>query len=93
MKFLSTPSAAAAVVGCLAGAALAASTTDLRAAHTAAMASAGSAKHKLSVTYDAAADKYNVQKGIISPDADAFGHYYTDFNASGWGYLDAHMQV
>jgi hypothetical protein len=56
------------------------------------MASAGSAKRQLSVTYDAASDKYKVQKGI-APDADAFGHYYTDFNASGWGYLDAHMQV
>ena len=37
-------------------------------------------------------DQYTVTT-YIDTDADAYGFYDTNYNSSGWGYLDAHMQV
>jgi hypothetical protein len=44
----------------------------------------------ISVTYDGA--KFIVTNSIDKA-ADSYGYYDTNYNSSGWGYLDAHMQT
>ena len=50
-------------------------------------------RRSISVSRDTVTGAFTVQDGIISTDADAFGHYYSSYNSSGWAYLDVHMNT
>jgi hypothetical protein len=54
--------------------------------------SAESSRQEISVTRDAVTGTYVVQDSIVSS-ADAYGFFESNYNSSGWGYLDAHMRV
>lgn len=47
---------------------------------------------QISVFWDSSSKMFDVTNRIDTVTADAYGYYYTNYNNSGWNYLDAFMQ-